>query len=203
LSNAVTSLIHIPEVVAATQVTAITGLLIQIRCPVEVLGNSATGSVHIPKVSTATHHPTITHFLVEVCCTGKVSRTTGPVSVCQIDASWHCSTVASLLVEANSSVHVPDNSLPAVVPHTKVVTGQWLSAITSLLVEARHSSKILRNPLAVPIPIPIPISQVQACLHSTTITGILERTIHTLLVVEPNGYAKTTSEQKYLLHRRL
>tara|TARA_B100001765_G_scaffold77530_1_gene47284 strand:- start:1324 stop:1518 length:195 start_codon:yes stop_codon:yes gene_type:complete len=64
------------------------------------------------------------------------------------------------LVEADSSVHVPDNSLPTVVPHTKVVTGQHLAAFASLLVEASYPSKILRNALTISIPVPIPVSKV-------------------------------------------
>jgi hypothetical protein len=64
------------------------------------------------------------------------------------------------LVEAYSSVHVPDDSLSTVVPHTKVVTGQHLAAFASLLVEARYTSKILRNALTISIPVPVPVSEV-------------------------------------------
>jgi hypothetical protein len=64
------------------------------------------------------------------------------------------------LVEADGSVHVPDNSFTTVVPHTKVVAGQHLAAFASLLVETGYSSKVLRDALTISIPVPIPVSEV-------------------------------------------
>jgi hypothetical protein len=48
---------------------------------------------------------------------------TGLISIRQVDTTWHNASIASLLVEADSSVHVSDNAFTAVVSNTEVVTG--------------------------------------------------------------------------------
>tara|TARA_B100000809_G_scaffold121391_2_gene119547 strand:+ start:2618 stop:2917 length:300 start_codon:yes stop_codon:yes gene_type:complete len=84
----------------------------------------------------------------------------GLISIREVEAAWHGSTIASLLVEGNSSVHVSDNALTAVVSNTEVVTGQHLAAVASFFIEIGYLSKILRNALAISIPVPIPVSEV-------------------------------------------